>query len=294
MKMCVILSARGGGKNKIQRAVNEIANALKEKDIDVNVFIAEDSLGDQAVELEACPFLAYLRKREFSDVTVIIPTLNEEEGILQLINILEKSYPKIKIIVSDDGSKDGTRKVVKKCNLKNANIMLLDRDNEKIHGLTASVVDAIQVTRTKYLVVMDGDLQHPPEKVNDIVEKLRQGADLVVATREGIVHKSTFSRILIQKLAASLARLRLSIAGMVIKDPMSGFFGAKTELIQRIIKEKECKFELGGYKILFDILKFLPSGVLLTGVYFKFGMRKKGKSKLNKKVQWLYLKSLFR
>lgn len=184
--------------------------------------------------------------------------------------------------------------MVKGYSLENSNIRLLDRSKRSVHGLTASVVDAIRQTRTKYFVVMDGDLQHPPEKVAEIVKKICQGNDLVIGIRGKFGHKWVFSRIVMSKLATTLARLRLFMAGITIKDPMSGFFGGNTELVQKIIKEKEKEFELRGYKILMDILKYTPQGTILSEIYFEFGLRRKGKSKMNFRIAWLFFKSLFR
>ncbi|MDE1811004.1 MAG: glycosyltransferase, partial [Candidatus Micrarchaeota archaeon] len=92
---------------------------------------------------------------DYSDVTVIVPTLNEGGNITKLIGILTKSYPKISVIVSDDGSKDGTAEYVRKIGRKNPRIRLLDRKREKIHGLTASVIDAALIAKTDQIVVMD-------------------------------------------------------------------------------------------------------------------------------------------
>lgn len=196
--------------------------------------------------------------KDFSDVTVIIPTLNEQRTIIELLKLLTDFYPGLNIIVSDDGSKDETQQIVKEYSLKNSNIWLLDRSKRNLHGLTATVVDAIRQTRTKYFVVMDGDLQHPPEKVAEIVKKICQGNDLVIGTRGEFDPKWIFSRVAMSKVATALAKLRLFMAGVTIKDPMSGFFGGNTELVEKIIKEKGKRFELRGYKMLMDILKYAP------------------------------------
>lgn len=232
--------------------------------------------------------------KDFSDVTVIIPTLNEQRTIPELLRLLTEFYPGLNVIISDDGSKDGTQQIVKEFSLRNSNIQLLDRTKRKIHGLTVSVIDAIKQTRTKYFVVMDGDLQHPPEKIAEIVKKIQQGNALVIGTRGEFAEGWVFSRIVMSRVATVLANLRLFMAGVRIKDPMSGFFGGNTKLVEKIIKEKENKLELRGYKILMDILKYMPQGTALSEIYFKFGLRRKGKSKTSLRIAWLFFKSLFR
>ncbi len=232
--------------------------------------------------------------KDFSDVTVIIPTLNEQMTIPELLRLLTEFYPGLNVIISDDGSKDGTQQIVKEFSLKNSNIRLLDRSKRKIHGLTASVADAIKQTRTEYFVVMDGDLQHPPEKIAEIVKKIHQGNGLVIGTRGEFAEGWVFSRKVMSSVATALANLRLFMAGVRIKDPMSGFFGGNTKLVEKIIKKKENELELRGYKILMDILKYMPQGTALSEICFKFGLRREGKSKTNFRIAWLFFKSLFR
>ena len=121
----------------------------------------------------------------YSDTTVVIPTLNESAGIDELLETIGDLYSEINVIVADDGSSDGTREIVAKHRSKNQRIRLLDRSQENIHGLAASVIHASDSVDTDYTVVMDGDLQHPPEKLGDIIDALKDSADLVVASREG-------------------------------------------------------------------------------------------------------------
>ena len=54
------------------------------------------------------------QKQEYKDVTIVIPTLNEEKNIEKLITLLKKTYKGITVIVVDDGSKDNTQIVTKK------------------------------------------------------------------------------------------------------------------------------------------------------------------------------------
>jgi len=109
-----------------------------------------------------------------SDTTIVIPVLNEITSIEKLLETLDKLYPGVKIIVVDDGSKDGTGKKVRDMAKTNVNVFLLDRANAQIHGLTASVIEGILSSRTEFVVVMDGDLQHPPETVKEILYLLRR------------------------------------------------------------------------------------------------------------------------
>ena len=75
---------------------------------------------------------------------MIIPTYNEEGTIVTLMELLIKLYPGISIIIADDGSSDDTQKKVKGFMNQENHVFLLDRSNEKIKGLTASVLDGIK------------------------------------------------------------------------------------------------------------------------------------------------------
>ncbi|MBU3941597.1 MAG: glycosyltransferase [Nanoarchaeota archaeon] len=231
-----------------------------------------------------------MEKKDYSDTTIIIPTFNEEENISELLNLIEKLYKNISIIISDDGSKDKTQEIVKEHSKKNKKIKLLDRSEKAVHGLTASVVDASKTVKTKYAVVMDGDLQHPPEKIEDIVRELRKGNCLVAGARKKVFDWSLDRRI-ISKVAAFLGKIRLLSKGIVCKDILSGFFGIKTKIIKGIKKEN---FEITGYKILFDILKNIKRDTKIKNIYYDFGMRKRGHSKIGKTQIISFLRALFK
>ncbi len=219
------------------------------------------------------------------DLTVIIPTLNEEKNIAKVIKRLSKN---IKVIVADDGSKDATQEVVKKFK----NVVFLDRSKERVKGLTASIIDAVKIVKTKYVVVIDGDMQHPPEKVDDVYQKLKS-VDVVVATRKSKVGWS-LKRKFISKVAIILAKMRLFGKGVKCKDPVSGFFGIKTRLFKKILKNYEEKFEKPGFKVLFDILKYCQSGVSIGEIYYNFGLRRGGESKIGSKQYLTFVRSLFK
>jgi dolichol-phosphate mannosyltransferase len=225
---------------------------------------------------------------DWKKLTIIIPTLNEGGSIGKLLIKLEVLYPGAKIIVSDDGSKDNTQEIVRK--FKGA--YLLDRRNKKSKGLTASVVDAVKLVNTSYIVVMDGDIQHPPEKVGDIAERLSD-YPIVVGTRRSVVGDWGFFRKLMSRTAILLGKIRL-MGRVKCKDIVSGFFGVRTTLFKYLVNHHESSFEGGGYKVLFDLLKMVKRGTKLGSVKYDFMIREKDQSKIGKKQIFLYLKSLFK
>ena len=72
-----------------------------------------------------------MAKQNYFDTTIIIPTFNEEPNISELLNLIEKLYKNISIIISDDGSRDKTQEIVIKYSKKNKKIKLL-ADQKKV------------------------------------------------------------------------------------------------------------------------------------------------------------------
>ncbi len=223
-----------------------------------------------------------------TSVTIIIPTLNEEKNIGMLLSLVTTQYPGIKIIVADDGSKDQTKVIVDKFK----NILFIDRKNEKIKGLTASIIDGIFHTKTKFFIVMDGDLQHPPEKLKEFVVALNKGVNIVVGVRRKVLVFWPWYRRLMSHSATLAGMIRLAIYGVHCKDILSGFFAMKTKDAVRILTKKQRAFQPKGYKILFDFLKNMRC-IDVVSVYYDFGLRDGGKSKMGLKVVYYYFRSLF-
>ncbi len=221
-------------------------------------------------------------------ITIIIPTLNEAANIKNLVSAILNINPTSKLIICDDGSTDKTKEIVS--NLKK--VKLLDRSKAKVHGLTASVIEGINQSDTKYSIVMDADFQHPPEKINAIYKLLKVNNDIVIGVRRKIPLNWPLNRKIISLIAALSAKLRLILSGKYTKDPLSGFFGFKTELVKNIISKK--KFELEGYKILFEILKYAPRKIKIAETSYIFSARALGSSKLRKKQMICFLKALFK
>ncbi|MBI4155106.1 glycosyltransferase [Candidatus Woesearchaeota archaeon] len=213
------------------------------------------------------------------DLSIVIPTLNEEENVKVLINILNRLYKEAEILVVDSGSKDKTKDIALKLNAK-----VVEAGN----GLCRAVLEGIKEAKNNFIVVMDADLQHPPELVKEIYENLKHN-DIVVGTRfnREDYGNLSFIRYFISKTANFTARKFLNIK---INDPMSGFFGVKKDLAKKI-NEERCVKE--GYKVLFDILKQF-SDIKIKEVRYKFQIRKEGKSKLGLKHLIFLIKSFIK
>ena len=230
---------------------------------------------------------------DFSKLTIIIPTLNEEKSLGNLLSLIEKICQNCKVIVSDDGSKDKTKEITETFEGE-IETLFLDRKDEEVHGLTISVLDAILNCTTPYFLVMDADLQHPPDAIPGFLKLLEEDYDLVAGNRVEIVGNWSFYRKLMSFVARLLGKLALIFRRKNrVKDVMTGLFGSKAHIWKEYIEENKHKFILEGYKVLFDFLKTYPSKLKVGHVNYVFGTRHSGESKISRKVIWLYFKSLF-
>lgn len=228
----------------------------------------------------------------YSQLSIIIPTLNEERNIGRLIDKLIENYHGCKLIIIDDGSKDATREIIKK-KIKGEKHVFIDRSKEKIKGLTISVLEGILKNDLKYFVVMDADFQHPINALDKLLNKLKN-AKIVIGSRKNKFYHPNIFRTLTSISATELAKIRLITKGTYIKDPLSGFFGGETEFIRKIIKQNKKRFVLPGFKVLFDILKAAPPRSKIEEVDFILKRRERGASKVNFNIGLSYLKSLFK
>ena len=105
--------------------------------------------------------------------SVILPTLNENGHIEDLINnisnIFENKKIDYEIIVVDDNSLDGTIETIKNMLKKNLNLKLIVREN-KSKNLADSLNDGIKKSMFDNLVWMDADFQHPPKYLDKFIE----------------------------------------------------------------------------------------------------------------------------
>ncbi len=223
------------------------------------------------------------------DVSIIVPTLNEAANLPELLRRIDEALINIdyEVIVVDDNSQDQTPAVCVEL-AKTYPLTLLVRPEPK-NGLSGAVLFGMAAALGKYLCVMDADLQHPPEKLPELLAPLRSGeSDFIIGSRYmpggstetewGILRKIN------SKIATYLAR---PFAGHTA-DPMAGFFALKRETYQSARQLTPL-----GYKIALELM--CKSGAKsVKEIPIHFGMRLKGESKLSLRQQFRYLEHLSR
>lgn len=118
-------------------------------------------------------------------LTVVVPMLNEERGIgpllTRLVPVLEKLASRYEIIAVDDGSTDATFPVLAAHNARNPAVKALRLSRN--FGKEIAVAAGLRHARGDAVIVMDADLQHPPEVIPQFYARWRDGFDVVFGQR---------------------------------------------------------------------------------------------------------------
>ncbi|MFH1785012.1 MAG: polyprenol monophosphomannose synthase [Candidatus Micrarchaeota archaeon] len=217
-------------------------------------------------------------------LSIIVPVYNEKYNVAllakSLLNVFKKT--KFEIIFVDDSSPDGTADTIRSLKGFGNRIKLVERSGKL--GLATAVVEGVKAAKGKLLLVMDGDLSHPPE----IAYKLflaSKNYDLVIASRN-VTGKRTHTshRDFISMGAESLCR---PLIGNKFTDPMSGFFLVKKNIISHT------NIRVKGYKILLNLLHD-NKDLKVKELPYIFGARYSGETKLDLNEGLAYLFDLFR
>src|ERR671933_785600 len=215
-------------------------------------------------------------------LTLVIPTRNEARNIPALVRELKEVLSGVDYrMVFVDDSADEKPEIVRALSEEDGRIVLIHRKGaEQDGGLSTAVATGMDAAtnESEYTCVMDADLQHPPGKVREMLEKAQvSGADVVVASRyarggsyaglSGPVRKA------VSVSSKYLARIIFKEARKT-SDPLAGFFLVRNAAISGI------QFRPTGFKILLEVLVCAPD-LKVTEVPLNFRARNAGVSKAN-------------
>jgi len=227
-------------------------------------------------------------------ISIILPTYNESQNIVNILKLIRENIPKgiyTETIVVDDNSPDGTGKIVEDyiLGIKKIAENTIDIIHRKAkNGLSSAILNGIQNAKGDTIVIMDSDLSHPPQIIPKMIEAFKQyQCDLVVASRYitgGNIQGWTTKRKIMSKIATVIAKKGL---GVKTKDPMSGFFAFKKNII------KGLNFDALGYKFLLEIL-VKSKDINVKEIPYTFENRKFGSSKLDSSIVINYFKSVWK
>ncbi|MFT4306917.1 MAG: polyprenol monophosphomannose synthase [Microbacterium sp.] len=211
------------------------------------------------------------------ELTVVVPTFNESLNIAELIRQLSDATRDLDCeLVFVDDSTDDTPEVIRSLAGSTAMPVRVIHREDGAGGLGGAVIEGFRAAQSDVCVVMDGDLQHPPQDVPKLLARFRAGdADVVVASRytgtgtaDGL---SGAVRGLVSRASTLVAKALFPRHLRHCSDPMTGFFLVDTRRLDLHALRPR------GFKILLEILVRQP--LRIAEISFHFAERHAGESK---------------
>ncbi|HNQ24138.1 MAG TPA: polyprenol monophosphomannose synthase [Phycisphaerae bacterium] len=220
-------------------------------------------------------------------ISIIVPTFREAPNLRPLVERIFAATAgaglPAEVVVVDDDSRDGTEQVIAEL-ARDHPVRLVVRHG--VRGLAGAVLRGFAEARYDRFVVMDADLQHPPELIPALVARLDQGdADFVLGTRYAPGGEIQANWPQLRRWASRLATL-LARPLVPLSDPMSGFFA-----LGRATWERAAAVNPIGYKIGLE-LYVKARCTRPAEVPIPFATRAAGESKMTVSVNLAYLAHL--
>ncbi len=199
------------------------------------------------------------------EVTVVIPTLNEEETIGEVAEGFVKRG--FRVVVIDGNSKDKTREIAKE---KGAEVII-----QSGKGNAQTVAEAFELVNSDILVLVDGDGTYLPEEVDRLLEPIRRGiADHVVGNRFANYEKGAFTRL--NLIGNKILNFFFRFAyGYELSDILSGYRALTREVYKNVELRK------AGFEVETELtVETIAKGFRIVEVPITYRKRG-GKTKLN-------------
>ena len=222
-------------------------------------------------------------------IAVIVPTFNERGNPGPLVEQVTAALgdAPFRMVFADDSTDETTSEII---DLARTNPRVSVNHSLIRRGLARAVVDALDGLTQDKIVVMDGDLQHPPQIVPDLIGALDTGADIAVASRYAPGgHELGLSgplRRLVSRESSRVARVLLPAARRC-SDPLSGFFAFRRAIIAGATLRPV------GFKILLEVL-VRSDARRVVDVPYTFDRRTRAASKASALEGLRFLRHLLR
>lgn len=203
-------------------------------------------------------------------LSIIVPVYNEEESLPPLFNEIKKAIEPLglqwELILVDDGSKDASREAIRNivaANPERASAVILRRN----FGQTAAIAAGIDQASGDVIVLLDADLQNDPADIPAMVQKLREGYDVVSGWRY-----NRQDNFLTRTLPSRMANWIISsVTGVRLHD-----YGCTLKAYRREV--------ITGFRLYGEMHRFIPVyansvGARITEVKVHHHSRKFGKAK---------------
>ena len=224
-------------------------------------------------------------------IYILLPAYNEEATLSdQLDSIkfsMEENKLDYKIIVVNDGSSDGTEKVVNRFMDKMSIELINHRENKGFsEAVKTGLIRVRDIMKERDIVItMDADNTHTPALILRMVRKIREGSEVVIASRyreDSRVIGVPLSRVFLSYGASIIFRILFPIRG--VRDYTSGYRGYTSEILRRAFEKYGDRLvNRPGFSCMVDILlKLKPLDPIVTEVplILRYDL-KKGRSKMD-------------
>ena len=230
-------------------------------------------------------------------LSIVVPTKNEAGNVTLLVDRIERALAWLPLthlpaeVIFVDDSDDDTAAAIASIRSSIPVRLIHRRREERTGGLGGAVVVGIRASRAPWVCVMDGDLQHPPEVLEQMVRASNaNGADLVVASRfchGGDVGNFSRLRTRLSRACSRTAALLFMRRLREVSDPLSGYFLVRRKALRL------ARLRPQGFKILLEILVRTPQ-LRISEVPFRFGDRHAGETKASAQEGLRFLGHLVR
>ncbi|RLE09871.1 MAG: polyprenol monophosphomannose synthase [Candidatus Aminicenantes bacterium] len=214
-------------------------------------------------------------------VVVMIPTYNERENIIPLIQEILKlnHHYEFQVLIVDDNSPDGTGLIVQEAFTHNPRVKSLIR--LKRRGRGAAGIDGFKAAvnlQPDFVIEMDGDFSHQPQEIPKLLQATEK-ADIVIGSRFVKEGKDS-ERNLLRRLITWLVRFYIRRSFKIpVKDVSSGFRCFHRQALEKL--DLDDLISIGPSIVLEILYKAHLLGLKMTEVPITFRDRAQGKTKLN-------------
>jgi dolichol-phosphate mannosyltransferase len=223
-------------------------------------------------------------------LTVVVPTYAERDNIAELVARLRAVLQGTdwEVVFVDDDSPDATAAVAKSLAATDRHVRCIRRVGRR--GLSGACIEGILSSSSPVVAVMDADLQHDETLLPQMLQAVRNGADLAIASRYVAGASAAEGLSAIRRWGSGLAtRMAQTLIGARVSDPMSGFFMIR----RQVVEDNAEALAKEGYKLLMDILWTAGTSIRIAEFSYRFRERRHGASKLDALVTVDYLGLLF-
>lgn len=160
-----------------------------------------------------------------SELLIVIPAYNEEENIENVVTFIQSKYNQYDYVVVNDGSRDRTADI---CRQKGYELLNLPV-NLGLAGAFQAGLKYAYVKGYSYAIQFDADGQHRPEFIEPMLERIKQGYDIVIGSRFVNIKKGNSLRMVGSKMITVAIKIT---TGARVSDPTSGMRMFSREMIK--------------------------------------------------------------